>query len=123
MSPRFRVALDRERFVPGNYVRGTVTVGTGGRSRSLEVSLQYTEETEDYSACAISLDTTSLHTGNLVTGQLFDFEVALPDDALPNYSSRHGELYWQIDVKSDQLGPDSHDRRRIDVRMPPPSAE
>ena len=29
--------------------------------------------------------------------------------------SEHGELYWEIDVKSDEMGPDTHLRRRIEV--------
>ena len=39
----------------------------------------------------------------------------LPADALPGYRSEHGELYWEIDVKSDEMGPDTHLRRRTEI--------
>jgi hypothetical protein len=45
--------------------------------------------------------------GDLMAGTSFDFELALPRDAFPNYRSEHGELYWQLDVKSDEFAGDS----------------
>jgi hypothetical protein len=56
-----------------------------------------------------------LHTGDLATGMSFTFELALPADALPDHGSEHGELYWELAVKPDELGPDTHERRRIEV--------
>ncbi len=45
----------------------------------------------------------------------YRFELALPPEALPNLTSGHGQLYWRLDVKSDERGRDSHELRRIDV--------
>ena len=115
MSPSFDLQLDRGRYYPGDSVAGTVVVREGGRSRSLEVQLGYIEETDDYREVATSISTGHLHKGNLEAGASFRFELALPPDALPNFKSRHGELYWQLDVKSDERGRDSHELRRSEV--------
>ncbi len=115
MSPRFRVELEGERFEPGDAVTGTVLVLEGGSSRNLEALLHYNEKTDDYSASAFSLTSGTLHAGDLATGTSFEFGLSLPADALPNYRSEHGELYWELDVKSDERGLDTHERRRIEV--------
>ena len=118
MSPRFQLQLDRERYKPGDTITGTILVLEGGGSRTLEVLLEYNEEAEDdYSAVATSVSSGALHAGDLATGMSFDFELALPPDAFPNYRSEHGELYWQLDVKSDEHGRDTHERRRIEVEQ------
>jgi hypothetical protein len=115
VSRRFELLLDRARCAPGETIRGTIHVLEGGRSRSLEVLLEYHERTEDYATVATSVSTGPLHTGDLPTGISFGFELALPADAFPNYRSEHGELYWELDVKSEEFGPDTHERRRIEV--------
>jgi hypothetical protein len=127
VSIRFRLELDHECYTPGDTIRGNVLVLEGGDSRSLEVLLEYNEEAEDgYSAIAASVSTGPLHAGNLATGMSVDFEVALPEDAFPNYRSDHGELYWHLDVKSADPGGDTHERHRVEVepvhRTPPASA-
>lgn len=118
MSPRFQLQLDRERYAPGDTVKGTILVTEGGSSRALEARLEYTEETADYSEVALSIPSGPLHEGDLTVGTSFEFELALPPDALPSYKSRHGELYWELDVKSDESGRDTHERRRIAVEPP-----
>lgn len=118
MSPRFQLQLDRERYAPGDTVKGTILVTEGGSSRALEACLEYTEETADYSEVALSIPSGPLHEGDLTAGTSFEFELALPPDALPSYKSRHGELYWELDVKSDESGRDTHERRRIAVDLP-----
>ena len=115
MSPSFDLQLDSGQYKPGDSVAGTVLVRESGRSRSLEVLLDYVEETDDYLEVAISIPSGHLHEGNLEAGASFRFEVVLPTEALPNYNSRHGQLYWRVDVKSDERGRDSHERRRIAV--------
>lgn len=115
MSPRFELQVDRERCAPGETIGGTIHVLEGGPSRSLQVLLAYNEKTEDYAAVATSISSGPLHTGDLTTGMSFEFELALPADAFPNYRSEHGELYWELDVKSEEFGPDTHHRRRIEV--------
>jgi hypothetical protein len=117
VSARLQLELDRDRYTPGETITGRVLVLEGGDSQSLEVLLEYNETAEDdYSAVATSFSSGPLHTGDLATGMSFDFELALPPDALPNYRSRHGELYWQVDAKSAEVvGRDTHERRRIEV--------
>ena len=115
MSPRFQVHLDKESFAAGDTVRGTVVVVKDGRSRSLEALLEYCEETEDYKAPARSISSGVLHTGDVSAGMTFAFSLPLPMDALPNHRSKHGELYWEIHVKSDERGPNTHERTRIVV--------
>jgi hypothetical protein len=121
VSPRFQLQLDQERYAPGETIEGTIVVVEGGGSRSLAAVLEYIEETEDYTDVATSISTGQLHAGELTTGVSIDFELALPLHAFPNYRSEHGELYWQVDLKSDELGRDTHERHRIDVVMPPDS--
>ena len=122
MSPRFQLQLDRERYAPGETIKGTILILEGGGSRALEARLEYNEETADYSEVAVSIPSGTLHEGDLTEGASFQFELALPPDALPNYKSRHGELYWELDVKSDEAGRDTHERRRIEVEPAPQSA-
>jgi hypothetical protein len=119
MSPRFQLQLDRERYAPGDPVKGTVLVVEGGDSRSLEALLHYKEESPDYSEVAVSISSGPLHEGDLTTGTSFEFELALPPDARPNYDSRHGALYWEVDVQSDELGRDTHERKRIEIEPAP----
>ena len=118
MSPRFQLELDRERYAPGETIKGTILVREGGGSRALEAILEYKEETADYSEVAISIPSGPLHEGDLTEGTSFAFELALPPDALPSYKSRHGELYWELDVKSDESGRDTHERRRVETVSP-----
>jgi hypothetical protein len=115
VSPVLELWLDREHYAPGDTVRGTVRVLEGDRSRSLEVTLNYNELTEDYAAVAASVSSGPLNTGDLTTGMSFGFALALPQDAFPNYSSEHGELFWEVDARSDEFGTDTHVRRRIEV--------
>jgi hypothetical protein len=117
VSPSFELQLDQERHRPGGAVAGTVVVVDGGRSRSLEVQLAYCEQTDDYFEIATSISTGHLHEGELESGATFRFELALPADALPNLESEHGRLYWRLDVKSDERGPDSHEIRPLEVHL------
>ena len=115
MSPRFQLQLDRQRYAPGEMVKGTILVLEGGAARALEAQLEYKEESPDYSEVAVSIPSGTLHDGDLTEGTSFEFELTLPPDALPSYNSRHGELYWVVDVKSDEVALDTHERCRIEV--------
>jgi hypothetical protein len=115
VSPRFQLELDREGYAPGDTIKGMILILEGGDSRALEARLEYCEETADYSEVAVSIPSGPLNEGELTTGTSFEFELGLPPDALPNYKSRHGELYWQVDAKSEEFARDSHERRRIQV--------
>jgi hypothetical protein len=120
---RFELQLERERFKAGETVTGSVLVVEGGGSRALGVSLTYNEKTEDFFDVVTSTDSGALHEGDLAAGMSFAFELMVPIDALPNYESEHGELYWELDVKSDEAGRDTHERRRIEVEATPARTE
>jgi hypothetical protein len=123
LSPRLQLQIDQERYRPGDTVKGAILVLEGGASRSLEALLEYKEETADYVEVAISIPSSPLHEGDLTTGTSFEFALTLPPEALPNYKSEHGELYWELDAKSNEVGRDTHDRRLIEIglRHPAPS--
>ena len=89
-------------------------VTEGGGSRALEVVLAFHEKSPDYEEIPFSRSE-ALHTGDVQTGQSLAFSLELPADARPGYRSEHGELYWEVDVKSDEMGPDTHLRRRIEI--------
>ena len=115
MSPRFALHLEGERFLPGETVRGTVSVLEGGRSRSLQTLLEFVEDTDDYAEVPWELSSGPLHRGDLETGMTFSFALPLPPEALPSYRSENGELYWRVRLKSDELGPDTSEHPRIVV--------
>jgi hypothetical protein len=114
LSPAFELQLAGERFAPGDRVSGSVVVIGGGGSRTLEVALEFHEKSPDYEEVPVRVPQT-LHTGDVKTGQSLPFSLELPADALPGYRSANGELYWELDAKSDEMGPDTHVRRRIEV--------
>jgi hypothetical protein len=115
VSLRLDLQLEQTHLHPGDWARGKVTVLEGGASRTLKVSLQFRERTEDYSAVARTEGGAPVHWGELAAGQSFDFAIQLPPDALPSCDSAHGALYWAIEVKSDESGRDTTLERRIEV--------
>jgi hypothetical protein len=102
-------------FRPGEWVRGRVAVLEGGGSRALIVSVHFRERTRDYSATAASYGGTPVHEGDLTAGASFNFAIDLPPDALPSHSSANGELFYEIEVKSDERGLDTRVQQRIEV--------
>jgi hypothetical protein len=118
---KLEVQLDGEAYAPGETVTGSVLVLEGGGSRSLDVSLHFRERTsEDDEHTPVTLSGGELHAGDLTTGASYPFGIQLPPDALPNFKSKHGELFWEVDARSDERGRDTHARKRIDVAVPPP---
>jgi hypothetical protein len=115
VSPRLRIDLDREEYRLGDTVKGKVVALSGGNSRSLEVWLDYREKTKDYNEVGATVEHPTLNDGPIVEGASFDFELTLPLDGYPNYKSEHGELWWELNVKSDEPGRDTRERRRIEV--------
>jgi hypothetical protein len=115
VSPGFQLQLKEDRHTAGDTVKGTILITEGGRSRSLEARLEFVEETDDYLEVPISISSGQLHAGDLTRGMSFEFALPLPPNALPSYASEHGELYWRIDAKSNELGNDTHEIRRIEV--------
>lgn len=120
MSVSLDITLDaphntEPHYRPGDWVRGRVGVLGGGTSRALKVALHFRERTADYSATARTEGAEPIHYGPLAAGESFDFAIQLPPDALPNYESANGALYWELEVKSDEPGFDTRLERRIDV--------
>ena len=80
------------------------------------MALNFRERSGDhYEETPVSVESGELHSGDLMTGASYSFAIALPSDALPNLESEHGELSWEIDARSNELGRDTHARRRIHV--------
>jgi hypothetical protein len=100
-------------FAPGGWVRGAVRVVEGGGARELTVSLRYRERSEAYSHVAVEVPGTVLHTGDLATGERYEFAIALPNDALPPQQLRNGELWWEVAARCNKPGPDAHATARI----------
>ena len=117
MSPRLDLVLDSLVFRPGDWVRGHVAILEGGKSRDLSVTLRYRERSPDYSATVSEISSSDLHTGELVAGRSHDFAIQIPADALPTYSSAHGQLFWEVEARSDEFGIDTKESRVIDVNV------
>jgi hypothetical protein len=52
-----------------------------------------------------------------VARESFNYAVQLPADALPCHSSANGELYWEVEARSDELGPDTVAQQRLEVAV------
>jgi hypothetical protein len=117
VSPRLDLVLPSVVFQPGEWVRGHVAILEGGKSRDLKVIVRFREKTPDYSATVSELPSSDLHTGELTAGASYDFAVQIPAGALPTYSSPHGDLYWEVEARSDEFGIDTKESRVIDVNV------
>jgi hypothetical protein len=115
VSPRLALQLDRTAYAPGEEVTGTVVVAEGGRSRNLEVFLLFREKTADFEYDALRIGGGPLAEGDLEAGRSHRFAIRLPPDAPPAVATPHAELFWEVDARSDQLGPDAHARERISL--------
>ena len=120
MSPRLEVDLPRDQYAPGDPVEGTVTVAEGGKSRNLEVFINCCDRTQDYRGVSFQQGSGHLHEGDLEAGQSFQFSLRVPEDAVPQFASPNGVMYWEIDAKSDEFGMDTHERRVIIIVTEPP---
>ncbi len=118
MSAQLEIQLAKDSYAPGESVRDWVRVQEGARSRRLEVSLQYREKSPDYGGCVLSVGPVELHQGELQTGQSYEFNLQLPADAPPAYSTAVGQMWWAVMVHSDQVGPDKYFSERIEVSVP-----
>jgi hypothetical protein len=120
VSPTLRLEVEEPAdggFRPGDWVRGRVSVLEGGGSRSLSVYVHFRERSRDYSATPASYGGAPVHQGELPPGASFDFAVQLPPDALPSHSSANGELFYEVEAKSDERGLDTRESQRIEVTM------
>ena len=117
MAP-LEVWTERQSYAPGEVVKGVVSVTLGHASRTLEVTLDFCEQSTSYTSVARRVSSGPIWQGELQPGQQFYFGLPLPPDAEPAYRSRHGALWWQVDARSDKFGRDPHGVRRIDVFPP-----
>lgn len=109
MASGISVDLERERYEPGDEVRGTITNVSAGERTQLTVALFYFERTRvgDEEGVVVAIDD-SLHSGAFETGQCFTFQLPLPPTALPAYKSRHIEMGWQVVVTFDSSRTDEY---------------
>jgi hypothetical protein len=111
---KFELELDSDRVKLGDHVHGRVKVVEGGESRSLVLTLNFYEKSRDYVVLASS-SSVVLHEGDVLTGHAYDFDFTFPADVPPSTKTKNGELYWEVDVKSDEPGLDSYLSRRLEV--------
>jgi hypothetical protein len=112
---RVRVDVDGEPLAPGAAVSGRVVVEGGGRARSLSVRLALVERTESFESVARDAGTLVLAEGDLAEGGAFAFSLRLPDDALPNITTRSGRVGWELRARVDRAGPDPTVDRPIEL--------
>ncbi len=98
-------------------MEGRVVVGVDDSSaRSLDVFLNYVERSPDFEEVGIRMGGGQLHTGDLRKGHSYRFQPQLPEGALPAYHSKHGSLWWEVEVRLDRkLRSDSGASVPIDV--------
>jgi hypothetical protein len=111
---KLELKLDSEGVRPGGSIRGRVLAIESCDSRSLTLTITQYEKTRDYVVAAGS-SSTVLHEGDVVAGQAYDFDFTLANDAAPSTKTKNGELYWELEVKSDESGLDTHLTRRFTV--------
>ena len=111
---KLELVLQTDHVKPGGDVAGHIDVVEGGESRSLTVTLTFFEKTRDYSAAPHS-SSFVVHEGDLKAGESYTFSFTLPAEAPTSAKTKNGELYWELEVKSDEQGLDSHARSRLEV--------
>jgi len=118
VGARLEVRLDRERYAPGDTVRGAVAVVAGGGSAELGVALDFHEGSIECGAIAITTARVPVHEGELIEGSAYSFALELPQDAPPSQTSPHGGLWWAVDVSAGEPGSSPLASRRIEVQAP-----
>jgi hypothetical protein len=116
---RLEIEVEPGAHAPGALVRGTVFVREGGACRSLGVALRRYERSPGYRDLVRGERAIELHAGDLRGGQRFPFELALPADAMPDISGRHGEVGWAVDAAWERPGFDYVARARVEVAVRP----
>ena len=116
MTTWLRVEVEGSDHRLGGSVRGRVVVRMGGESRGLKVTLAFCERSPDYTN-ALAGATQRLHEGDLVDGAVFEFDLATHAEGKPSFRSAHGELFWQVQATSDEIGRNEH--AQVEVPMAP----
>jgi hypothetical protein len=118
MSDKFEIQLQKQSFAPGDAVHGWVKVNEERHSHAVQVSLRYQESTADYHGHVLSVPPVVVHQGEIKPGDSYEFNLQLPADAPPAYSSGFGDMYWELVVRSDKTGIDDVATQRIEVVIP-----
>ena len=111
--------LERERYAPGDTVRGLVTLDRE-TTGEIEMSLSFHERSTEYEATPISIPARPAEqTGPGRDGHRFAIEV--PDDVPPTLEARHGALWWTVDARVG--GPEAPAvlSRRVEIRSAAPT--
>jgi hypothetical protein len=112
--------MERERYLPGETVRGSVVVPASGAG-GIEVSINFRERSTEYEAITVTVPGGRLGEGDSAPGSGHRFAIDLPEDALPSQSSRHGALWWTVDATTIESGPDLVASATIEVACRPRS--
>jgi hypothetical protein len=114
---RLEVRLERDRFAPGDTVRGSAAVAEGGGAGEIRVWLSFHERSGEYEAVRMTLPGGSLE-AQLAPGTAHGFAIELPGEAPPSFISRHGALWWTVDASVGGEASGAAVRRRIEVGAP-----
>ena len=111
---KIELELQSDHIRPGGDVAGHVNVVEGGESRSLTLTVSFYEKTRDYFVPAYG-SSFVVHEGDVKAGESYEFSFTLPVEAPTSAKTKNGELYWELEVKSDEHGLDTHAKRRLEV--------
>jgi hypothetical protein len=111
---KLALELAAESIPPGGTVAGRIKVAEGGDSRELTLTLTFYEHTRDFTIPAAQTSAV-VHQGAVTTGDAYEFSFALPEDAVPSVETKNGKLYWELELRSDEPGFDTHVRRELRV--------
>jgi hypothetical protein len=112
---RLRVEVDGEPLAPGAAVSGRVVMEEGGSARSLSVRLAFVERTPDFEKVARDAATQVVAEGDLADGDVVAFQLRLPDDALPDVTTAHARIGWEVRARVDRAGPDPSVDRPVEL--------
>jgi hypothetical protein len=110
--------LERQRYAPGDAVKGLIEVVQPVDARALTVALRYMEESRDYTGVGRTGAEAVLHSGPAGAGTRLQFALTLPPDALPAFRTGNTAVWWEVAANVDKPGFDKHVQLRIDV-VPP----
>ena len=113
-----KLTLERDSFVPGDRVRGRVEVEKGGL-QEIQVGLLFREEVPNLDATTRQVLAPDFEgSGDIPAGAVLPFEIEVPADAPPNIKTAHAELFWEVVARTDHVGADKVQSRRVEIRAP-----
>lgn len=118
---KLEIRLEREWYAPGETIRGSVVPTERRASEEIEVWAGFHERGTEYQVVPVTIPGERIEDGGDAGVQRF--VIALPRDALPSYTSRHGALWWEVAASVGDPAANDVATRRIHVRHPRPTAE